>query len=227
MNILEQNRQHILNQIRAAETAAQRLSGSVQLIAVSKTFPAAAIRELYAHGQRAFGENYIQEWQEKIGQLTDCPEINWHIIGNIQSNKTRTVAEHAHWLHTLDRVKIAQRLNAQRPAHLPPLQICIEINIANETAKHGIRPDELLPLAQQILDLPNIHLRGLMCVAAATADDHILRQQFNQMADLLRQLQTIAPQADTLSMGMSGDMAVAIECGATMVRVGTAIFGRR
>ncbi len=225
--MLETNRQHILAQIRAAEHQAQRPENSVQLIAVSKTFPAESIRELYQHGQHHFGENYIQEWQDKTEQLTDCPHIHWHIIGNIQSNKTRPVAERAHWLHTLDRAKIADRLNSQRPDHLPPLQVCIEINIANEAAKHGIQPDELLPLAQHILTLPKLQLRGLMCVAAAQASETELRQQFQKMAQLLTQLQTIAPQADTLSMGMSSDMNLAIECGATMVRVGTAIFGRR
>lgn len=225
---IELNRQTVLAHIRSAEAQAQRAMDSVKLIAVSKTFPADDIATLYAHGQRDFGENYIQEWQGKAEQLAHtCPEIIWHIIGNIQSNKTRPVAERAHWLHTLDRLKIAQRLNDQRPDNLPPLQVCIEINIADEEAKHGIRPDELLPLAQAVVSLPRLKLRGLMCVAQAQADDVVLRQQFSQMADLLRELQTIAPDADTLSMGMSGDMAMAIECGATMVRVGSAIFGAR
>ncbi|QMT32093.1 YggS family pyridoxal phosphate-dependent enzyme [Alysiella filiformis] len=227
MDTLEQNRQHVLQQIRLAETAAQRIAGSVQLIAVSKTFPASDIRLLYQHGQRAFGENYIQEFQQKQYDLADCPHIEWHIIGHVQSNKTRPVAEHAHWLHTVSSLKTAQRLSQQRPKHLPPLQICMEINISGETAKHGIAPDEMLPLAQAIVALPHLNLRGLMCVASANASDEILRQQFEKMADLLRDLQNIAPQADTLSMGMSGDMAVAIECGANMVRVGSAIFGRR
>lgn len=224
---LENNRQSVLQQIRIAEQNAQRVSGSVNLIAVSKTFPVADIRQLYQHGQRDFGENYIQEWQEKTIQLMDCNEIQWHIIGHVQSNKTRAVAEHAHWLHTLDRAKIAERLHEQRPDSLPPLNICIEINIANESTKHGIQPDELLPLARTVLSLSKLRLRGLMCVAQANATETELRQQFNRMAELLRQLQTIAPNADTLSMGMSGDMNVAIECGATMVRVGTAIFGKR
>lgn len=225
--MLSQHYQHILNKIAQAELAAQRPSGSVQLIAVSKTFPAQDIRELYACGQRDFGENYIQEWQSKLEQLNDLKEIKWHIIGNIQSNKTRPVAEHAHWLHTLDRLKIAQRLHEQRPAHLPPLNICIEINIANESAKHGIAPDELLPLAQSLIGLERLKLRGLMCVASAHASETILRQQFNQMGDLLEQLKTISPDVDTLSMGMSGDMDIAIACGTNQVRVGTAIFGRR
>lgn len=225
--MLAQHYQHVLKQITQAELSAKRPSGCVQLIAVSKTFPAQDIRELYACGQRDFGENYIQEWREKIKQLSNLSDIQWHIIGNIQSNKTRPVAEYAHWLHTLDRLKIAQRLHEQRPAHLPPLNICIEINIANESAKHGIAPDELLPLAQSLISLERLKLRGLMCVASAHASENVLRQQFNQMADLFEQLKTIAPDVDTLSMGMSSDMDIAIACGANQVRVGTAIFGRR
>ncbi|MDK4688614.1 YggS family pyridoxal phosphate-dependent enzyme [Kingella negevensis] len=224
---LETNRQHVLAQIRTAEATAHRVSGSVQLIAVSKTFPADDIRTLYQHGQRDFGENYIQEWHNKTQTLADCPEIQWHIIGHVQSNKSRPVAEHAHWLHTLDRTKLAQRLSEQRPDNLPDLQVLIEINIANEAAKHGIAPEELLPLARIIVALPKLNLRGLMCVAQADADETKLRRQFSQMQDLLAELQTVAPQADTLSMGMSSDMAIAIECGATMVRVGSAIFGKR
>lgn len=225
MHQLEHNRQHVLAQIRKAEQSAQRLSGSVKLMAVSKTFPTADIRELYAHGQRDFGENYIQEWHDKAVALTDCTEMVWHIIGNIQSNKTKLVAERAHWVHTLDRIKIAQRLNAQRPMHLPPLQVCIEINIAQESAKHGIAPHEMMALAQAILPCERLQLRGLMCVASN--DVKLAKTQFAQMACLLSQLQRIVPQADTLSMGMSGDMDVAIEQGATMVRVGSAIFGSR
>lgn len=224
---LAQNHQHILTQIRASEIAAHRHPNSVQLIAVSKTFPANDIRQLYQLGQRDFGENYIQEWHGKTEQLTDCPNIIWHMIGHVQSNKSRIVAEHAHWLHTLDRVKLAQRLSAQRPESLPDLQVLIEINIANEANKHGIAPDELLPLAQDVIALPKLQLRGLMCVAQADASETQLRQQFERMQSFLMQLQTIAPQADTLSMGMSADMSIAIECGATMVRVGSAIFGKR
>ena len=210
-----------------AEAQARRPAGSVQLIAVSKTFPADAIRTLYQHGQHHFGENYIQEWRDKTAQLADCPNIVWHIIGNVQSNKSRLVAEHAHWLHTLDSEKLARRLSSQRPAHLPDLQVLIEINIAGDPAKHGIAPADLLPLAQAISALPRLNLRGLMCVASNTPNPAELRQQFGQMRQLLAQLQTIAPQADTLSMGMSGDMVLAIECGATMVRIGSAIFGKR
>ena len=224
---LEQNWQIVCHQIHQAEQQAKRAANSVQLIAVSKTFPAADIRTVYQLGQRNFGENYIQEWHRKTDELADCSEIVWHIIGQVQSNKSRMVAERAHWLHTLDRVKLARRLSEQRPALLPDLQVLIEVNIAHEAAKHGVSPDDVLPLAREVLALPRLCLRGLMCVAQADADDATLCQQFGQMRELLAQLQTIAPQADTLSMGMSADLAVAIECGATMERVGSAIFRQR
>ena len=227
MSHLIPNLQAVQAQIAQAEAQAHRPAHSVQLIAVSKTFPADNIRTLYQHGQRHFGENYIQEWHDKTHQLADCPHIIWHIIGNVQSNKSRLVAEHAHWLHTLDSEKLARRLSSQRPAHLPDLQVLLEINISGDPAKHGIAPADLLPLAQAIAHLPRLNLRGLMCVASNTPDPNQLRQQFTQMRHLLAQLQTIAPQADTLSMGMSGDMVLAIECGATMVRIGSAIFGKR
>lgn len=224
---IERNRRQILQHIAYAEQQNQRPKGSVNLIAVSKTFPHHDIRTLYQHGQRHFGENYIQEWQQKCSDLHDCPDIVWHIIGNIQSNKTRIVAEHAHWVHTIDRIKTAQRLNDQRPEHLPPLQVCIEINIAAETAKHGIAPHRLDELAHAVSQLPKLRLRGLMCVAQATDDAHTLHQQFAQMQQLLARLQQTVPQADTLSMGMSSDLDTAIAHGATHVRIGSAIFGKR
>ncbi|XXQ68694.1 YggS family pyridoxal phosphate-dependent enzyme [Neisseriaceae bacterium B1] len=226
MSALLSRYQTVLNQIQTARVHAKR-QDEVQLITVSKTFPAADIRALYQAGQRDFGENYIQEWQQKVSDLADCGELVWHVIGNVQSNKSRAVAEHAHWLHTLDSAKLANRLNQQRPSDLPPLNVLIEINISGEASKHGIAPDELLPLAKHILSLENLNLRGLMCVAQDTEDTKIVRQQFETMQQLLLQLQSLVPQADTLSMGMSNDMALAIECGATMVRVGSAIFGRR
>lgn len=222
-NNLEQNRQHVLKRIQQA----QRPNQSVTLITVSKTFPSEDIRTLYQYGQHHFGENYIQEWQQKYQQLSDCKEIIWHIIGNIQSNKSRPVAEHAHWVHTIDRIKLAQRLNDQRPNNLPALNVLIEINISNETNKHGIHPDNMLELAQQIVKLPKLKLRGLMCVASANAKPHILQQQFQSMQQLLKQLQQISPTADTLSMGMSHDLETAIQSGANMVRIGSAIFGNR
>lgn len=227
MNHLEPNRQNVLQQIRQAEQISKRVSSSVQLIAVSKTFSSEHIRTLYQHGQRDFGENYIQEWQTKTEQLSDCTDLVWHMIGHVQSNKSRIVAERAHWLHTLDRMKLAERLNHQRPEHLPPLNVLIEINIAAETNKHGIAPNELLPLAQSLTQFPRLNLRGLMCVASAHVDDAVLHKQFGQMQHLLQQLQTITPQADILSMGMSNDLNTAIAYGANMVRIGSSIFGKR
>lgn len=224
---LEDNRQVVLQRICQAEISAHRVSGSVQLLAVSKTFPAAAIRELYQYGQRNFGENYVQEWYKKVEQLNDCKDIIWHVIGKVQSNKSRLVAQHAHWLHTLDSLKLAQRLSTQRPTHLDDLNVLIEINITGESSRHGITPNELWSLAQAVMALPRLRLRGLMCVASATEDETVLDNQFSQMSDLLKQLCTYVPYADTLSMGMSADMAVAIAHGATIVRIGSAIFGTR
>lgn len=203
-------------------------SQPVQLIAVSKTFPVNDIATLYQAGQRDFGENYIQEFSEKTSLLTDL-DIVWHMIGHIQSNKSRIVAERAQWVHTIDREKIARRLHEQRPEHLTPLNVCIEVNIAAEANKHGISTDsaELLALATTISTLPRLKLRGLMCVAKANSTDIELRQQFNQMQTLLQQLREGGFAVDVLSMGMSADLNTAIACGATHVRVGSAIFGQR
>ncbi|WP_274585766.1 YggS family pyridoxal phosphate-dependent enzyme [Neisseria leonii] len=225
MNDLVRNRETVLAQIRAAETACGR-SGTT-LIAVGKTFPAADIRTLYAAGQRDFGENYIQEWAAKTEELADLPDMVWHIIGDVQSNKTRLVAEKAHWLHTLSRLKTAERLSAQRPPHLPPLNVCIEVNIGGETAKHGVPPEEALPLALAAQKLPQIEVRGLMCVAKTGSTHEALLQQFSHMQTLLAGFQTAGLPADVLSMGMSADLAEAVACGATHVRIGSAIFGGR
>lgn len=226
MSHLIQNYQTVLQAIRTHEHAGNRAPHAVQLIAVSKTFPSTDIRTLYHAGQRDFGENYIQEWQQKAADLHDCPELVWHVIGHVQNNKSRAVAEQAHWLHTLDSEKLARRLHQQRPPDRTPLNVLIQINISADAHKHGIEPNQLSVLAQQILALPRLQLRGLMCVAEH-ASPHVVRKQFQAMQYWLTQLQTLAPQADTLSMGMSGDMATAIECGTTMVRVGSAIFGQR
>ncbi|PIT44205.1 YggS family pyridoxal phosphate enzyme [Snodgrassella alvi] len=203
-------------------------SQPVQLIAVSKTFPVNDIATLYQAGQRDFGENYIQEFSEKTSLLADL-DIVWHMIGHIQSNKSRIVAERAQWVHTIDREKIARRLHEQRPEHLTPLNVCIEINIAAEANKHGISTDsaELLALATTISTLPRLKLRGLMCVAKANSTKIELRQQFNLMHTLLQQLREGGFSVDVLSMGMSTDLNTAIACGATHVRVGSAIFGQR
>ena len=220
-----------LDAVQAALTqaadAAGRPAAAVQLIAVSKTFPAADIEALYRHGQRHFGENYVQEWQQKTEALAHLPDVVWHFIGHLQSNKTRVVAERAHWLHTVDRLKVAERLSAQRPADLADLNVCLEVNISGATQKHGVAPSQVLALAQAVAALPRLRLRGLMCVPSATADDGRLQQEFRQMQALLAQLQDAGLAVDVLSMGMSQDMPLAVACGATHVRMGTAIFGAR
>lgn len=227
MTNLQQNYRKVLDEITAAATAAGRDTADVQLVAVSKTFPAADIRTIYHEGQRDFGENYIQEWYAKTEELADCPEIVWHVIGQVQSNKTRFVAERAHWVHTIDRLKTAQRLSEQRPENMPPLRVCIEVNIAAEANKHGVAPEEAVALACEVAKLPNLSVRGLMCVAEATVETARLHEQFARMQALLADVQAAGVAADVLSMGMTADMAMAIECGATHVRIGSAIFGKR
>ncbi|WP_373746464.1 YggS family pyridoxal phosphate-dependent enzyme [Neisseria dentiae] len=227
MTSLQQNYRNVLARIGRAEAAAHRNAGSVKLVAVGKTFPAADIREVYAAGCRDFGENYIQEWYEKTERLADLPGIVWHIIGDVQSNKTKYVAERAHWVHTIGRLKTAQRLSAQRPSEMPPLQVCIEVNIAAEPNKHGVAPEEAVALACEAAKLPNLTVRGLMCVAKEGSSEEQLRRQFGKMRQLLADLNAAGVAADVLSMGMSADMDIAVECGATHVRVGSAVFGRR
>ena len=227
MTMLQHNYQSVCAQLADAEQRAGRPAGSVRLVAVSKTFPAADIREVYTAGQRDFGENYIQEWFSKTEELADLPDIVWHVIGQVQSNKTRMVAQRAHWVHTVDKLKTAQRLSAQRPPEMPPLQVCIEVNIAGEANKHGVPPEEAVALACEVAKLPNLTVRGLMCVAEAAAGEEELRRQFERMQALLAELQAAGVAADVLSMGMSADMPLAVACGATHVRIGSAIFGRR
>ena len=227
MTMLQHNYQSVCAQLADAEQRAGRPAGSVRLVAVSKTFPAADIREVYTAGQRDFGENYIQEWFSKTEELADLPDIVWHVIGQVQSNKTRLVAQRAHWVHTVDKLKTAQRLSAQRPPEMPPLQVCIEVNIAGEANKHGVPPEEAVALACEVAKLPNLTVRGLMCVAEAAAGEEELRRQFERMQALLAELQAAGVAADVLSMGMSADMPLAVACGATHVRIGSAIFGRR
>jgi len=211
--------------VRAARTAGRSGDG-VCLLAVSKTFAAEAVREAYHGGQIAFGENYLQEALGKIEALRDLP-LEWHFIGPIQSNKTRPIAEHFAWVHSVDRLKIAERLSAQRPAGLPPLNVCLEVNVSGEASKSGVAPAELLPLARAVAALPCIRLRGLMAIPAPAADEDAQRAPFAQMRRLLEDLQRQGLPLDTLSMGMSHDFAAAIREGATIVRVGTAIFGAR
>jgi PLP dependent protein len=201
---------------------------SVKLLAVSKTKPVQDIRQAYLAGQRLFGENYVQEGVEKIQALEDLPEIEWHFIGPLQSNKTRAVAENFDWIQSLDRLKIARRLNDQRPPSMPPLNVLIQVNISHDQRKSGLENEtELFALAEQINALPHLSLRGLMAIPAAGLDDAQQLAVFMRMRRLFDGLQARYPQADTLSMGMSGDMHNAIKAGSTMVRLGTAIFGAR
>ncbi|MCK5894546.1 MAG: YggS family pyridoxal phosphate-dependent enzyme [Endozoicomonadaceae bacterium] len=228
MSAIETHFQQVRDRIHTARKACGR-ADTVQLLAVSKTRPVALIREAWHAGQRDFGENYVQEGINKILALQDFEGICWHFIGSLQSNKTRTVAEHFHWVHSIDRFKIAQRLNEQRPDHQPPLNICLQVNISHEDAKSGIAPDEMITLAAKVLSLSNLKLRGLMAVPMPTNESAEQHTAFNAMADLLVKLQKRWPKQafDTLSMGMSGDMEAAIKAGSTMVRIGTALFGVR
>lgn len=212
--------------IRAAEQRYGREPHSVKLIAVSKHQPTTAIQEAYQAGQVAFGENYVQEMQEKSEALAN-PPIEWHFIGPIQSNKTKTIAELASWVHSIDRLKIAQRLSEQRPTHLPPLQVCIQVNLSQEASKSGVSLDEVEPLAKAIQCLPKLKLRGLMAIPAPCNDFESQRVVFRQLNQLKNHLNTQGFALDTLSMGMTDDMEAAIAEGATHVRIGTAIFGAR
>ncbi|MDG1012445.1 MAG: YggS family pyridoxal phosphate-dependent enzyme [Luminiphilus sp.] len=220
------NLHSIRQRISAAEKLANRDAGSVALLAVSKTKPDGLIRAAWNAGQRAFGENYAQEAEEKARRLADL-SIEWHFIGPIQSNKTRGLAQTMAWVHSIDRLKIAQRLSDQRPEHLPPLNICVQIKLSDEPSKSGVASSELPNLAEQIVKLPKLRLRGLMAIPAATADYPEQRMSFSKLQGLLFELQKQHPQADTLSMGMSGDLEAAVVEGSTLVRVGTDIFGAR
>lgn len=215
-------------QQRIDQTAMQfnRPVEDIQLLAVSKTRPAADIQEALAAGQQQFGESYLQEALEKIQQLTGSNAV-WHFIGRIQSNKTRTIAEHFDWVHSLYSVKHAQRLNSQRPDHLPPLKICLQINLDREKTKGGIPPSEAAELVASIRALPRLQLQGLMTLPALSTDFEQQRLPFRALRELRDQLATHDLPLETLSMGMSDDLEAAIEAGATMVRVGSAIFGER
>jgi len=227
---IKQNLAQIQQSIQHAVQQAKRPESAVKLLAVSKTKPVEDIYQAYQAGQTAFGENYVQEGVEKIQYFaqTNIP-LEWHFIGPLQSNKTKLVAEHFDWMQTLDRKKIADRLNEQRPHYKKPLNVLIQINISDEDSKSGIQPNEMLDLAKQIQNLPHLCLRGLMAIPAPTDDLATQEQAFTQMHTLFEQLKQALPNAqiDTLSMGMTDDMASAIQCGSTMVRIGTAIFGAR
>lgn len=226
MTAILSNLQAVNRAVSEAATAAGRATNSVRLLAVSKTFPAASIREAYQAGQTAFGENYLQEALDKIEALRDLP-LEWHFIGPIQSNKTRAIAENFDWVHGVDRLKIAERLSVQRPVSMPPLNICLQVNVSGEASKSGVTPAEVMRLAGEVVQLPRLKLRGLMAIPAPTDEPSRQRDAFMQMRGLLTTLNAQGMRLDTLSMGMSHDFAVAIQEGATIVRVGTAIFGAR
>jgi pyridoxal phosphate enzyme (YggS family) len=203
-----------------------RDADSVRLIAVSKTQPAAAIRTLAELGQQDFGENYVQEALPKLAELGDL-SLTWHYIGQLQANKTRAVAEHFHWVHTLDRERIAVRLSEQRSPHAAPLNICIQVSLEEEPGKGGISKTDLAPLARRVAELPRLQLRGLMCIPPPREGFEAQRQLFAELADCAQELREQGLVLDTLSMGMSGDLEAAVAAGATCVRIGTAIFGER
>lgn len=226
METLIQRLQHVRERIADAEKQFSRTPGSVHLLAVSKTRPADEIRTLVNAGQLAIGESYLQDARPKIAQLPD-PTPEWHFIGPIQSNKTKDIAEGFSWVHTIDRIKIAQRLNSQRPNHLPPLNICLQVNISGEPSKSGIPISRLSELAEQIASLRHLKLRGLMTIPERRSEFKAQRKPFRKCRLALEEMNNKGMQLDTLSMGMSSDMEAAIAEGATIVRIGTALFGPR
>ncbi len=226
MTMIADNLHAVRARIDQACTGAGRPVDAVQLLAVSKTFGPDAVQQAFDAGQCAFGENYIQEAVEKIAILATLP-IEWHCIGPIQSNKTRLVAEHFQWVHTVDRLKIAQRLSEQRPAHLPPLQVCIQVNVDGGATKSGVLPDEALALAHAVAALPRLQLRGLMCIPEPAPDFVAACAVFKRARGLFDALNAEGLALDTLSMGMSADLDAAVASGSTIVRVGSAIFGAR
>jgi pyridoxal phosphate enzyme (YggS family) len=225
MTSISNRLQDILATIQAAKFAGHSQQ-QVNLLAVSKAQSALAIREAYAAGQTMFGENYLQEALDKQAQLTDLA-IEWHFIGPIQSNKTQLIAQHFAWVHSIDRLKIAQRLNDARPANLAPLQVCIQVNISNEESKSGVAQQELETLATSLSKLPRLKLRGLMAIPEPSKDNNKQRAQFKQVRECYDALLTKGFVLDTLSIGMSDDYHIAIEQGATIVRIGSALFGAR
>lgn len=229
MSTIAQNLQLVNTRMAEAALRCGREPSQVRLLAVSKTFDATAVAEAFSAGQTAFGENYVQEGVDKILCLREAglSGIEWHCIGPLQSNKTRVVAEHFDWVHTIDRLKIAQRLSEQRPAELPPLQVCVQVNVDGGSNKSGVTPDELPALAQAVAALPRLRLRGLMCIPEPAPSFEQACEVFARARSLFEQMRAAGLQVDTLSMGMSADLEAAIASGSTLVRVGTAIFGRR
>jgi PLP dependent protein len=226
MDTIEKRLQAVKSRIAAACMAAGRDPRDIVLVAVAKTFPADDLRAAHAAGQRDFGENQVQEALAKIERLGNL-DLVWHFIGPVQSNKTRAVAEHFGWVHSIDRVKVAERLSAQRPVTLPPLQACVQVNVSGEVSKSGVPPAEAPALARAVASLPRLRLRGLMTIPEPTTDAALARRRFETLRDLQGELVRGGLPLDTLSMGMSDDFEAAIAAGATMVRVGSAIFGPR
>ena len=228
MATIQSNLQAVNTRIAAACAAFGRDRADVRLVAVSKTWPAEAVREAAAAGQLDFGENYLQEALDKIAALSSMPaKLIWHFIGPLQSNKTRPVAEHFDWVHSVEREKIAERLNAQRPEGAPALNLCIQVNISGEASKSGVEPAALATLARAVARMPRLKLRGLMSVPEPTGDEALSRRRFASLRKLLEELNRDGHALDTLSMGMTTDLEAAVAEGATMVRIGTAIFGQR
>ncbi|MBK6600393.1 MAG: YggS family pyridoxal phosphate-dependent enzyme [Betaproteobacteria bacterium] len=213
--------------IAAAARACGRDPAAIRLLAVSKAHPPEALRALHALGQRAFGENYVQEALAKMDALADLRDVEWHLIGPLQSNKTAAVAARFSWVHTVDREKVARRLSAARPPALPPLEVCVQVNISAEPGKSGVVPGDALALAQQVAALPRLRLRGFMGIAEATADRARQRAQFRVLGECAAACRAAGLAVDTLSMGMSADLEAAVAEGATLVRLGTALFGER
>lgn len=226
MSAIADNLQAVQARISNAAAAVGRSPESVRLLAVSKTWPLACVLDAAEAGQRAFGENYVQEGIDKIATVSGR-NLEWHFIGPLQSNKTKPVAEHFDWVHSIDRLKIAERLSAQRPQNMPDLQVCLQVNVSGEASKSGVSPAEIPALAAAVAALPRLRLRGLMCIPEATDDLPRLREQLAVLPQLRAQLAEQGLALDTLSMGMSADLELAVACGSTLVRVGTAIFGGR
>lgn len=226
MTTISANLQAVLARIKAAALESGRNPTDISLLAVSKTRPASDVLEAVRAGQTLFGENYVQEGCDKRAEI-GLPELEWHFIGPLQSNKTRRVAETFDWVHSLDRLKIAERLSEQRPTSLPPLQVCLQVNVSGENTKSGLHVDEVRSVAQQIAQLPCLKLRGLMAIPAPTDDFAVQRAAFRRLKELFEHLKQDSLPLDTLSMGMTHDLEAAIAEGATIVRIGTAIFGER
>ena len=230
MNSIKQNIEQVINQIGLAAEKCGRDAETVQLLAVSKTKPIAAIEQAIAAGHTAFGENYVQEGVEKVqffAQQGAGPALSWHFIGPIQSNKTRPIAEHFDWVHSVDRAKIARRLSEQRPENMAPLNVLLQVNTSGEDSKSGLAFDEVAALADEVAAMPNLVLRGLMSIPQQADDYDSQFAAFSSLAEAMEKLKVKHPQLDTLSMGMSGDLDAAVAAGSTIVRIGTAIFGAR